>query len=218
MRDKRGPAFVAVSLVLAAVLLPATGLRVTWRIILVLVFAGTAYVVPASAAKRPVSSVVQDLRSRFCAPVSFISHRGDSGLVDDGNMGTSVEEALGSIARRTGSYRLETIDGRLVLYSTEPEFGREMEGVKIKGVSRAQAADAYVDLLRARKLFPDLLSVPIVGDDRAAVYNEKVELRKRGRVIDQLIDLLGKDTSLYLEVLTAPSGHPYVLLGQLACK
>jgi len=181
-----------------------------------MLYAGLA--TPAAAANRSIADAVRSLRDRFCSPVSFIVRRGEDELVEDVALGATIGDALSAIAHQTAHYKLELINDRYVLYPVEPEYGRAVEGVAIEQLPRIEAADAYVNLLRARNIFPDLVSAPIIGDDRAAAYRDKVTLRPAGRVIDQLIDILGKDQSLFMEIFYAPTGRPYIVFGNPRCK
>jgi hypothetical protein len=176
------------------------------------------YAPSLAAVKRPIPEVVADLRDHYCSPISLIMCGGKSGLVDDSVLGETVDSALKSIANQSGCYEFEAIDQRFVLYPTGSEYGHTLKGVEIKQLPRIEATDAYVGLLRTNGYFPGLVSAPIVGDDRSPVFRDKVSLRTTGRVVDQLIDLLGNDGRLYLEVLIAPSGHPYINFDRVKCK
>lgn len=190
--------------------------RKAWKPLAFVVLA-ICYAPSAVAVNRPVPDVVAALRAHYCSPISLIVCN-KSSLVDDGMLGETADSALKSIASQSGCYKFITIGQRLVLYPAGSEYDNAVNDVQIKQLPRIEAADAYVSLLRTKGYLPDLVSAPIVGDDRSPVFRDKVSLRTTGRVIDQLIDLLGNDRSLYLEVRTAPSGHPYINFERVKCE
>lgn len=182
-----------------------------------LVLANVLGMHPAIASRRSVAEVVQDLRVTFCSPISFIDRRGGE-VVEIDVLGPDVESVLATIARQTGTYSYEKVNGRSVLYPSDGVFQRKVAWTGARAVSRVDAADAYVLFLRNNGIFRELLLTPIVGNPNASVYSEKISIRGQGRIVDQLIDLLGDDAELYLELPQAPSGRPFIRFRRLDCR
>jgi hypothetical protein len=165
----------------------------------------------------PVSAIVQLLHSRSCAAVSFIA-AAPEGKVNLEAKGASVSEILSKIVQSSSGYRAETIAGRSVLYPVSPEFQMVLDRVEIRSKPRQAALEEYVDLLRKR--IPALATLTaqwLIGDDRHPIYSDLVSLRPEGRVIEQLVDLLGQDQSLYFEFVEARSGVPMVRFSRVHC-
>jgi hypothetical protein len=165
-----------------------------------------------------VPEIVDLLRKRACAAVSFIPAvpPGEASIEASG---ATVPEVLGQIARRNPIYRSETIAGRDVLYPSTPEFQRVLDHVEIESKPRQAATEIYVDRLRKEvPAFLQLLAPMIIGNAGNPVYTDIVSLRARGRVIEQLMDLVGQNKRVYLEFFQAKTGRPAVIFTQLSCN
>jgi hypothetical protein len=168
--------------------------------------------------KAPVSTVVEYLRTRECADVSFIDSEQRS-VVSLNLRGATVEEVLSNIVAQNSAYRSENIAGRNILYPAAPEFQAIVENVDIQRKARQEATELYVDLLRrAVPAFSRLVPPVLFGDNRMPVYSDKVTLRPKGRVIEHFVDLLGEDHSLYFRFIKARSGLPSLDFERLPCR
>jgi hypothetical protein len=165
---------------------------------------------------RPIEDVVRELRKQSCVAVSFIDRRGGETIVIKAS--STPEDVLVAIATQTRTYKFETINGRLVLYPIEADFDRELSGISIHAMPRIEAVDTYVADLRGAGILPGLLMTPVVGELRAPLYRERVSVRERGRVIDQMTDLLGSSQMLFFEIPRAPSGRPYIQVESVDCS
>ena len=119
-----------------------------------------------------------------------------------------VRRLLEKVEILSGVYRLESIDGRMVLYPKALPFDREIRNVDFVGRRRFTAAAEYVRLLK--KAIPELPQ--IVGpvetragpEGRIPFYDDPVTLEPNARVIDHLVQLLGTDKNLYFLIKEAP--------------
>ncbi len=162
-------------------------------------------------------AVVALLRAQHCAPVSFISTHSLRTVTLD-LQGVSVEEALRQIAVQDPTYRSDVIDERNVLYPAGPEFQHVVRNVEIADVPRLDASYRYLDRLgREVPAFSNLVAPVVFGDSRHPIFSTRVSVRRVGRVIEQLVDLLGEDRSLYLEFGKAMSGASELAFRKLAC-
>lgn len=154
-------------------------------------------------------------------PVSIIQSPVDPTIdLDERRIG--VQALLEKVVRMTGVYRLESIDGRLVLYPPTLPFDREMKAVRIEGEPRFGAAVYYLRLVRER--VPEL---PLIAGPGMAtfgptgytpLYDDPVTLKPDARIIDHLVQLFGPNRNLYFVVrkdpgLTQPPGAVLIMMG-----
>ena len=165
----------------------------------------------------PLHAVIQLLRERECAPVSFIDIAQPAPISLDLRRAT-VAEVLRQIAKSNPVFRAETIDCRDVLYPARPEFQKVVDGVVIQSMSRLDASYDYLDRLNKEvPAFADLVPPLLFGDFRHPIYADHVSLRAKGRVIEHLVDLLGEDRALYFEFTRAMSGVPELFFEWVSC-
>jgi hypothetical protein len=174
-------------------------------------------VIDLRADRVPASEIVHSLRSRSCASVSFIPVL-QAGTVSVDAKRATVPEILSQVARTNPAYRSETIDGRDVLYPAAPEFQTVLKEVAIQRIPRQTATETYVDLLRTKvPAFATLVAPWVIGDERRPLFTDPVSVRSTGRVIEQLVDLLGDDRNLYFEFIQARSGRPFIGFARVRC-
>ncbi len=167
-----------------------------------------------------VPAVVAVMRERYCAGVSFIPAPGDQRL-SLAVHGGSVEQVLQEIAAQKPVYRHETIGGHDVVYPATPEFQAVLGGVDVRQTGRFTAIYKYLPQLKTAVPFFGRLAGPNMvsfGGPELAFFSQPVSVRERGRVIDQLVDLLGANPRIYMTFVTAPSGVPAMDLGQVECQ
>jgi hypothetical protein len=163
------------------------------------------------------SAVVQLLRAQACAPVCFIASGSDR-LVSLDLQEATVRDVLADIARQDPTYRAETISDKDVLYPARAEFQRVVSGIDIKDAARLDACYVYLKQMRPEVPALSNLAAPfVVGDHTHPIFSTKVSVRPRGRVIEQLMDLIGADKKLYLEFGRAMSGVPEMLFQWVKC-
>jgi hypothetical protein len=165
-----------------------------------------------------VSAVVAILRTRQCAAVSFIPAPGDQRL-SVALRAATVEGVLRELAARRPAYRYEKISGHDVLYPVSPEFQTVLRGVGIKKVPRFEATYQYLPVLKAAVPALARLAGPsMFGTLTLPFFTAPVSVRASGRVIEQLIDLLGPDPRMYLSFGTAVTGVPTLDLDDVKCQ
>lgn len=165
-----------------------------------------------------VRAVIAMMRERYCAGVSFIPAPGDQRLRLAVH-GASVEQVLQEIAARKPVYRHETIGGHDVVYPATPEFQAVLGGVDVRETGRFAAIYKYLPLLKAQVPALARLAGPnMFGNLQLAFFTQPVSVRERGRVIDQLMDLLGANPRIYMTFVTAPTGVPAMDLGEVECQ
>jgi hypothetical protein len=163
------------------------------------------------------SAVIQLLRDQQCAAVSFIEVA-HTGTISLDLRGVAVGDVLQEIARRAPAYRGETIDGRDVLYPAAPAFQTVLDGVEIREMPRVEASIRYLERLRKEvPAFAELAAPLVIGNAEHPIYTTKVSLRPRGRVIENLVDLLGPDPRVYFEFDKAMSGVPELSFERVKC-
>jgi hypothetical protein len=185
---------------------------------MIVTLSSALYGIDMNVDKVPVSIVVEDLRIRECAAVSFIDS-GQRSIVSLNLRDATAEEVLSKIAAQSSTYRSEKIAGRDVLYPAAPEFQAIVSNVDIQRQPRQEATEIYVGLLRRTvPALSGLIPPVLFGDSRMPIYSDKVTLRPRGRVIEHFVDLLGEDHSLYFSFVRARSGLPSLDFERLSCE
>lgn len=106
-------------------------------------------------------------------------------------------------------YRLETIGARRLLRPSDTVWDETVTGVEIVDVPRADAAHAYA--LEARRQVRELDEAGFAGgvvrgDPRDPVFTDLVTLSREARVVEHLVELLGRDDDLVFTVEPAASG------------
>ena len=166
-----------------------------------------------------VSALIALLRSRHCAAVSFVLAAGPQNLSLH-TQHAPIDAILGEVAHRLPAYRFERIDGRAVLYPSASDYQAVVDDVAISKTPRFAATDQYILLLRHRLASFSTLALPsmvgsVLGD--SPFHREPVSVRGKGRVIDQLMDLLGRNARMYLGIRRAPTGVPAFEFGRIEC-
>lgn len=165
-----------------------------------------------------VPAVIAMMRERYCAGVSFIPAPGDQRLRLAVH-GGSVEQVLQKIATQKPAYRLETIGGHAVVYPASPEFQAVLGGVDVRETGRFAAIYKYLPFLKAQVPALARLAGPnMFGNLDLPFFTQPVSVRERGRVIDQLMDLLGANPRIYMTFVTAPTGVPAMDLWEVQCQ
>jgi len=155
-----------------------------------------------------VSQIVQTLRKIYNLPINFVQASHETPLYLGAFEGT-VTGFLEAVTKQAAEYEYEFIDGRLFVYPSDPAYDMEITDVQITALPRLSAAGEYVKLLRAQiPEFAKLIPPWVMGNPRAALYQELVTVDSKGHIPNHLIQLLGDDPSLSLSIQPTASGRP----------
>ena len=163
----------------------------------------------------PVVAAVARLRMAGGISISLIvAETKESRMVNlaPGNLG----QVLDALVAQVPDYRYELLGGRIVVYPRDPLFERKLPDVEIHKTRRIEAAAQYTDWLS--QVLPGLEPIlpPIMkGNAEAQIYSELVSVSGPGRIVDQLIQLLGDNPRAYFSIEKALSGRKVLLLGEI---
>ena len=153
-----------------------------------------------------VWDLVRKLHYPLEIPLSFIQDQADEPLALPIEEQT-LEDILRAIGDQYERYRCEVYSGRLVLRSSDEIFDVMISEVDIVKEYRIPARHAYIEHLRASdQRFKDWQD-PIwtLGGGIPAMFADRLTLSPRAPVILHLVQLLGKNPTVYFKV-PAPGG------------
>jgi hypothetical protein len=139
------------------------------------------------------SHFVRLLREVRRMPVSFIQADEEPGGIEP-KIGNDIEATLDALIAQAPIYRWSNVSGHYVLYSRDPIWDAEVDGIEIINLPRLEAGTQLVTQLRTKA--PELGSLsepPMMGDPRSPVYTEIVSLPRNGSILQHLVALLGTD-------------------------
>jgi len=171
--------------------------------------------VTVSLAKAPAYTLVQLLHEKSHAPLSFID-AGEGPALTIRLTDAPLAEVLQEVTRQNPSYRVEEIEGHVVLRAGRPEYDARISGIELKDVPRFDAASRYVVALRRQQpFFASLAAPPQLGNPASPVFTEKVSLSGEGTVVRHLVELLGDDPDAVFLLVKAKSGVPMLALAEV---
>jgi len=134
-------------------------------------------------------------------PVSIVEATRDPGIelnrVDDAPV-----ELLRKMAKLSGVYRFETIDGHLILYPDDPSFESLVDDVRIKDEKRELAMVHLLEHFRTHApSLPTILGpLKTIAGTEPEFWSAPVTLKSNDTVIRLLTQLLGPDQKLFFVV------------------
>jgi len=151
--------------------------------------------------KGTVMNAARLLSREHNVPVSIVEDTRDPG-VELNRVDATPVDLLRDLARLSGVYRFESIDGHFVLYPDDPAFQSLVNDVHIEKEERGDAIGHLLEHLRAHapSLPPIYGPASVVVGNTGSLFSAPVTLKSRDTAIRLLVQLLGTDQGVFFVV------------------
>jgi hypothetical protein len=147
-----------------------------------------------------LNDVIHSLQASHDLPISYIDHQSDSKPISLTTRKSTVALLLQAILARSPGSICQILNGHVIIYPNRPEFKMIVRNIDIVNCPRGAAAKRYIESAKLQVAYFEDMDIILGGVLELPLLSDRVSLTSRASVIDHLVQILGRDESVFFNI------------------